>query len=285
MKLFRCESKEITDNPEKALCLCDMSDHCEFCRRLIAQYEPARIYIGSYFCEKYFLGINIWTRITDFCKTSNIHISMVIPVFAQLDLNNAKTVISGLISKYSDIIDEIVVNDFGMLRFIKQISDLKIIQGRLFSKIPRDFRFTGQSSGLKNCEVQVFDSAIHSVELDPVGSNIYIINAQNLGIGLQLHVPYCYQTVGNICCYASTHKMIEKKFRPNSSCERECYYLCEHYKDKDIAKIGRAVYFSSDFTKVNNISVERYIYSPIREYLAFMNGQEVYHCENFSALK
>ena len=75
-----------------------------------------------------------------YAKHNNMKLTLVIPVFSEKDINISKKVISEIISSSEEIIDEVTVNDLGMLFYIKEKFNIKINLGRLFFKEPRDLR-------------------------------------------------------------------------------------------------------------------------------------------------
>ena len=107
-----------------------------------------RIYLGSYFCDKYMLKtINIMLRLaSDFFRKEGIKITLVIPVFSERVLQGGKGAVEQALDMYADLIDEVVANDYGMLWYLNQIRrasgrSFRIIAGRLFFRNYRDARF------------------------------------------------------------------------------------------------------------------------------------------------
>ena len=100
-----------------------------------------RIYIGSYFCSRYFIYMKrFMNKLFYYAKHNNMKLTLVIPVFSEKDINISKKVISEIISSSEEIIDEVTVNDLGMLFYIKEkfniylngkILSIKKKQGRL----------------------------------------------------------------------------------------------------------------------------------------------------------
>lgn len=104
---------------------CDAMDIAE--KNEIADHAEL-IYVGSYFCDRYFCRIseNSWDMI--FRKVESKHKSavLVIPTPSQNMLVQIKKNVDKLISRYYDIITEIVVNDFAMLRYASEAYNKKI---------------------------------------------------------------------------------------------------------------------------------------------------------------
>lgn len=214
-----------------------------------------RIYTGTSFCGKYFLHMsdNTMEELLKICKEKNIHMTLVIPVFSEGDLERGKKKIAQLIEQGKDIIDEVTANDVGILSYLKYEFPIAINTGRLFMKDYRDPRYTEYYQipwkpkmftdyfqklladyGIKGCE---FDLTHQFIDFSGVPENI--IPA--------IHIPYTYQTVGRICEYASISKEISKKYRVNDRCEQNCTENLIKYSVSDgemeYVRFGRTVYF------------------------------------------
>lgn len=241
-----------------------------------AQFETyERVYIGTSFCGKYFLQQSDQTLIDllNCCKEDKIKLTLVIPTFSEGDLESAKKKIQQIIQIGTEQIDEITVNDFGMLSYIKEEYDQAINIGRLFMKDYRDPRYEDyfqipwkpkmftnyfqtllKDYKIKCCE---FDLTHKKMDFSTIPEEIIP----------GLHVPYCYQTVGRICEYASIPKDISNKFRANDMCQQECTKnMIEYYvEDGNIEYIryGRTVYFKHPGYKLEGLDRYRLIYFPI----------------------
>ena len=235
-----------------------------------------RIYIGSYFCSRYFIYMKrFMNKLFYYAKHNNMKLTLVIPVFSEKDINISKKVISEIISSSEEIIDEVTVNDLGMLFYIKEKFNIKINLGKLFFKEPRDLRVPEYyyTEVVKPeiakiiCDREIKEH-ISLIELDEVCNKICTDNIDDFNIGI--HIPFCYMSTGNICKFASINKNIDLKFRPNDSCKQECLsvyeHYCEYYNESkiDIYRLGRAIYsFTRERCELSNVSRE--IYFPFLE--------------------
>lgn len=233
-----------------------------------------RIYFGSYFCSNYFEHINFIPQMIDVCNTYTLKCTLVVPVFTQKALKSGKAKIDSIIMGMKNYIDEITVNDIGMLTYIlEKYSDVKVNLGRLFFKDARDPRIVDLYNTpmtpalLDNLNTLVSKDQINMIEIDKISSFIDLTNEYNVGI----HSPLTYVTSGFICKYASVHKDIDKKFRPNAKCEKECLNMYEHYVGvnetgtPEYYKIGRAVYCKHSSDMALTRSPERYIIFPFED--------------------
>ncbi len=248
------------------------------------QKKPDRIYMGSYFCSQYFLKFNGFLQIIEYCRINNLYITLVIPVLNQKDLKNGKKRIEDICQQAGNIIDEITVNDIGMFRyFLKQ--DYQINLGRLFFKTPRDCRVNDYNNStvvpelISNLDLEFWRKEnINGIELDPTNKNIDISMLADDTLTVGLHTPYCYMTTGHICKFASIHKDIEYKFRPNLTCQLECMHISEIYNghnnlgeiNSTIERYGRTLFFRNDPINVIGKDISKYIYFPIKEWREFL---------------
>lgn len=110
----------------------------------LAGFEKCeRIYIGSYFCAQYFLNLpnKIIEDVTNFCEEEKVKVTLVIPIFSERNLDRGKEKIEEFINNFKEVIDEVTVNDYGMLEYMTKQYQLKCNMGRLFMKDYRDLRY------------------------------------------------------------------------------------------------------------------------------------------------
>lgn len=248
--------------------LCDISDY--YCTNFKIKDIYHRIYIGSYFCSQFFLNFDV-TILLNSIKNQNI--TLVIPIISQKNLFKAKERLDDLINKFN--IDEITINDVGMLAYISKYYQLKINLGRLFFKESRDLRYLEyinqkyvlpeDVAGLHN----IFENySISSIEIDQITRKIDIHNAK---YNIVIHYPFCYISTSQICEFASIHKGYEEKFLKNCSCCKECQFNMIIYKkiiheinaNVEFYKIGRAIYFLNESCEIISSKKCRMVYFPI----------------------
>ena len=219
--------------------------------------EPLeRIYAGSSFCSQYFLHLACWKQLFLLCEEKGWKITLTLPVFSQKDLSWAKERIIQILEQGEGVVDEVTVNDFGMLKYISDTCNVRVNLGRLFFKDSRDIRVRPYQEGeispnLLSCRSYFMEDndKIKGIEIDPTNRYINLSNCDLEGVDLGVHSPFCYMTTGNICKFASIHKEPKDKFRANARCFMECTGIYEHYKEcfdgkyADIIRYGRTVYF------------------------------------------
>lgn len=246
----------------KCLNLCDIAllplvreQNFDYLSESIATTDINRVYIGSYFCSKYVKHLKVhMKKIVEVCKKNSVMITFVIPIISQVDLDDIKAELHSIISQYTDVIDEICVNDFAMLAWAGVNLPVDICLGRMFMKDPRDQRIpesrTTTSKPLfinEHLKKKMEEYPVVSIELDSIYESIEC-KLLNTGISLGIHEPYCYQTVGQMCLFASINKPIEKKFRANDSCSLDCMraYVKYNMDEGSYVRLGRAVYYKVD---------------------------------------
>lgn len=243
-----------------------------------------RIYFGSYFCGQYFVHLpkSQVEKLLDFCKQHQIKLTLVVPILTQKHLNKGKEKIEELLRLFGKLLDEITINDYGMLSYLNEKYNLdkggrerqhfKLNIGRLLLKDYRDPRYTEyfnlslKPRSFTNYMQEVIKNyKIHCLEFDPTHAVIDFSECPE-GVLIGLHTPYCYETVGQICQMAGIHQPIDKKFRPNEVCQKECEKEQIHYFSEGgytWIKHGRTVYFKNLECQVRGIEQIRSIYSPL----------------------
>jgi len=237
-----------------------------------------RIYFGSSFCSQYFLHLSEEeiNGLILVCHKRNMKLTLVLPTFTQKDLDKGKRKISYLSQHFHNLIDEITVNDYGMLKYIKDTYGIKINLGRLFMKDYRDPRH--DEYFMRVYKPKIFTEYINNIvkEYGIVGFEFDLTHEvvdysdKPDGILIAVHYPYSYMTVGHICELASISKEIHKKYRPNAGCKKECHTNRIYYDfgdEREWFKLGRTIYFNNDKCSIKGVSKLRMIYFPISEVL------------------
>ena len=248
-------------------------------QRLITDSIPGksftRIYFGSSFCSQYFLQLEMdeVKLLMEVCRELHLKTTMVLPVFSEKDLQAGKQKITLFQSYFGECIDEVTVNDYGMLEYVSTNYNIKINLGRLFIKDYRDPRYEEYSNqkrmpNIFNSFIQqlLTKYEVHGMEFDGT-HKVMDLTAVFPNIELGIHSPFCYLTKGHICGYASLSKGRYQKFRPNSACKRECQQHLIQYevgKSKWI-RFGRTIYFPSETEEVLANSRVRIIFFPLEK--------------------
>ena len=259
---------------EVVLSLCEISfsekKRLPALEKQIKKLNPQAIYIGSYFCSRFFLHtmkVEWIKELKASLEQSNrpIPLVLVIPIFSQGELKEGKEKIAALLQE-PDLIQELVVNDVGMLSYLKNTRSIHL--GRLFFKLKRDFRL--KNTPLKHCQVEPShyfsipaECSIKGVEVEPLASSLSITK-ECPGEIVSIH-DLCYVTTGRICELSGLgSEKDEKRFRPNKPCSLQCqtlvlYELDNHFKNGShleelnpiFIKAGRTIYWDPKEIKIN----------------------------------
>ena len=283
---------------ENAINLCDVLPSNEASQKYLDQvlsqdFTYNRVYIGSYFCSNKFFSVKSRSiiRLIDTFASKGIPISLVVPIFAQHHLSKGIELIQKIANDYYGTIDEIVVNDLGMLQHMYDIykskaNRIKIVAGRMLNKTYRDIRDEEYFSleCIPKCLNEYYISlyehyGIQTIELDNSFNSLTLPEKFNK-FCFAVHTPLCYVTKCNICEFASITKSISQKFRTTDTCSYECmgrYIQYSNGNDNTVIhyKIGCGVYFENKSINIKTDKI-RTIYNPYLD--------EVQHA-NFSSIK
>lgn len=221
--------------------------------RDICNFKPEMMYIGSYFCDHYFLSItNAMTEeMCQFAKAHDMKIVLVIPTPSETTLFAVKTKIQEMTDLIGNLLLMYVVNDFGMLSYIDRTYTLNITLGRMMYKVTRDGRYDYFLS--RNTDVACCSSYLHTliqaykicgIEMENIADDTQI---QNLyGYQVMVHIPMVMATTGRVCEFASIPLRDSSKFRPLISCIHSCTKCMTSYEVNNgliYHKIGKTVFY------------------------------------------
>lgn len=228
--------------------------------------------MGSHFCCLYFLKFAsaALEKLQGVLAEKSVKVTLCLPIFSQGHLGRGKEELEKILRAYGGYIDEISVNDFGMLRYVKEkYPDVKINFGRMMNKDVRDIRYDDYFNAVHKPTISTLSSSI-AEEYGVSGVDLDITNRfldlSDLKQTAAIYYPYVFLTTGNICEFASVGLPVEKKFRPNLHCNAGCRKLSVSYEnDAGIAyrKVGRTVYFPVVDFSVSGKEDYRLVYQPL----------------------
>ncbi len=238
-------------------------------------HSVERLYVGSTFCEQYFLRQpeRLWRESFALCRREGISATLVLPVFSQKDLTAGKDRIVALLRRYGGDIDEITANDPGMVEFSFSHLDRPLNAGRLLMKGARDPRpahlaETRCDVGVPTIVTELFKhQKLGGIELDPTHAELDLSELSGLAphLSVGVHTPYCVLSTGAICELAGARHPASERFRPNATCKLECSRCSITYElacDVRLLKFGRTVYFPNRGCIVREGDVVRMIVTP-----------------------
>ena len=264
------------------------------CNQACAHLEQSRIerlYVGSYFCDRFFLSLDqaFFSGISAFCAEYGLGLTLVVPIFGQATLEQGKKRIEELLGPAAVgrlPFDEAVANDPAMALFLGQIKQrrqscqpsapLGLVFGRMMAKTPRDPRYAVME---QSAQPYALDQALalrlveqFGYELAECDPSAPVVDASALGgaLPLALHAPHCFMTTGHICQVASINRPFVKKFRPDAPCGQECLagvQVYEHHSQDDghplwFTRLGRTVFFENPDCQLVGQRPERLVWAP-----------------------
>lgn len=227
---------------------------CDAMEQLPASLDSkySRILAGSSFCDNYYLHtpLALWEAAARLARQSNRKITLVIPIPGQKLLFAVKEKTAELFRLFSDVLDEVIVNDFATMEWIaKEYPGCRLWCGRLLVKDTRDPRYSADTA---NCRLldhirfgRLFGYDISGLELD-LFSQLSLEETPKVTLGI--HFPYAYLSCGRICELGSIGRSTDQMFRPSASCARQCTDTWLGYENQgfQLLKHGRAVYGRND---------------------------------------
>ena len=256
--------------------------------------QPSRVYIGSYYCEHLFLALsNARVRAFEaYCARTGARASLVIPLCGESTVNRIVSLAESLIADHP-FIDEVVVNDLGMLAHFANAFEKApfapdrpapaIMLGRLWHKEVRDPRYAAlmeKAHVIHEPAALPYSAATAGFEIDPIGHTIDLSHAPEQKI-CALHIPYCHLSIGRICAAQSRDEDPSRKFLPGAPCGLECmesftWFNVETFPDPleqedapyeslgetPILRKGRAVVFRNDQCQWSGGAPDRLIVAP-----------------------
>lgn len=269
---------------EKALNLCDILGRLDgninlWINKLINTFtinDFSRIYMGSYYCDHYFLYTNKdkYKNIINYARDNKLKITLVIPPLFESNLEKGIACAYDLLHEGDGLIDEVTINDWGMIDYFPNHFCIKLNMGRLLQKDNRDPRYKDffSEQHIHRCFSNYYkklldENNISGIELDCTHSSI-IIPKTLLDIRVSVHGPWTYMSMGSICIYSSMGKKISDKFRFADKCSCECnkaVVQMECEGNINLYRFGRSIQFNNNNCKIISKVPYRYIYSPFNQ--------------------
>ncbi len=207
------------------------------------------VYVGSYFCTNFFFKWmkRYWDSMKRAALETGMSITMVIPVVPVDRLSEVKE----FLLKISEDISEIVVNDYGMLRWAGGHLSCPVMMGRLFMRQTRDPRYEELADEIVTIPFPMYsleryreEYRVRGIEMESFGRRIDISDLPE-GMVMCIHRPWVMMSCGRICEDASVPLVMEHKFRPDQECNLQCGSLYRDYEisGAQVRKYGKAVFF------------------------------------------
>ena len=258
-----------------------------------------RFYVGSYFCEKYFVkSIRFFLHFAaEFLMNHDMRVTLVVPIAPGRMLDAVKDSLYRAVNEFPGLIDEVVVNDYGMLNTLQDLcaqvdgqleqrgqteaetgsgiqpGTIRRIAGRLFFRNYRDPRYGwGKDVAGRIFFPESLNGLIDAVDLDLVSEEMDFCAIPE-EIGVHIHYPYVYATLSHSCEFASARLEDRMKFRTMLPCGNACMSGWYRTKagDTEYLHFTKAVYVKGPENVTYSRKPDRFVYWPVDE---FMQGQE-----------
>jgi hypothetical protein len=228
---------------------------------------PTRVYIGAEFCDRLLLNanFNILTPFIKELKSKGFFVTLIMPHSTQSLFKSNYEILKRMLDKGKDVIDEISVNDFGLLNYINndlQGMNLRFNAGRLLDKSLRESRMDIYSVDdirknknmisklpiLTNEYDRIYNKFnISYVETDIPNQKVFSI-IDNANYKLALHFPRTFLSKAYYCEFSSIGKSAINKFILDGVCENQCNNQYKIFYEDSIKlyKVGNAIFSKID---------------------------------------
>ncbi len=167
--------------------------------------EYSRVYFGNEFCAQLLPSEEDTATIAEIIKKEKLRFTLLTPPAGSQELKAIKKLFGYFIKK-QQMMDEVVVNDYGVFNFLKRRFRHRIILGRILSR----FAFLQPNSFL-------YRQGVRRLEFDDLDE----IKKPVAGIGVSFYYPYML-TFATRYCPAAGIGINKLKNYGIKNCSREC---------------------------------------------------------------
>lgn len=238
--------------------------------------EYSRIYFGNEFCQELIPDLDEFKKVIEFCCNYDLDMSLVTCLFTDTKLKKIYEILD-YVSKQG-IRCEVVMNNWGMLNFIKNYNVTPVI-GRLLTKQRRGPKLLDVknilSDTMKDCiqEIRVGSVLIeflkviggNRLEIDNLLQGIKLEKDNLKGINISLYIPYAYVTVTRLCLSNALNRNKNMKlgvFPCRKECLKQAFILKHQSMPTQLLLRGNAIFFKNEKIPVNTYGIDRVIYQP-----------------------
>jgi hypothetical protein len=243
---------------------------CEYLQRI----NCSRVSVGSYFCDIYFrktAGM-LQKSALPYFEAAGVTLTLVVPIIAQEQLVPVKQLLYGLLLAAGNRIDEVTVNDIGMLYYMKSLKAQavyqgKIIAGRLLFKNFRDSRVEDYSTQMVTMFFpEILEGNVDAAEIEAVSQRMDLSEFPD-GILLHVHYPFNYISGGRLCEFAAANNRQNLLLQTQRMCRTTCMkgYLHTGEGKESFFHVGKGVYMKQPPVTQLCGNIERYLYWPLEE--------------------
>ena len=245
-----------------------------------------RIYVGSNFCpQALFASTELISASVAFARAAGMQVTLSLPIFAQRFIAEGLDYLDACLRVGEETIDEVTVNDFGMLAHLSLAGyGVGINIGRLLNKdtrdprdpyyphmpyVPNSVRKGPDGRSFLQANILAFSSfdQVRGVEFDPTHDALDL-SQLDARLTPAVHGPLCYMSTGQICEYASIGRPDAKSYRANDACALQCTRTASRYygeSEVEFYKLGRTVYFDAPDVSVSGVESYRQLHAVLAE--------------------
>lgn len=207
----------------------------------IEEHRPTRVHFGNEFCERLLPTEAQLDRALALTHELGLELSVVLPYLAEPAFRRATRLVEHLAERRPDT--EVVVNDWGLLRFVAGLDDLRPVLGRALNRTLADPRIPEHLAD--DLPREAMDALRGGALGSPAYSNLLEryrvrrieVDVSPLGlpmdhrlseVAISLHLPYTYVATGRVCLFAGLGRratIAGRRFTPGA-----CRYECSRFE-------------------------------------------------------
>jgi hypothetical protein len=221
-----------------------------------------RLYIGDEFCSHRLPGPAEFDTLCQLAKGENRALTFLTPPLTDAGIAKCGPLFD--ILKDLDLRTEVVVNDWGVLLFLKEkYPSFQLSVGRLLNKGFKDPRLMNPDEALTSSaetaelfDTCTFDSVEFPVKMRQLNVNRLERDLLPFGeaeikrhgeLQTSVYFPFGYITTGRVCWMSSFHAVAGRKFSIPNGCRRTCQKLSlklNHAKtDLQLFQTGNTIFY------------------------------------------
>ncbi len=238
-----------------------------------------RVYFGHEFCQRKMPGVGDLDKAMNWAEKRGLAFSLVTSFVTDAGLDRIQALVERLVPRKKTLQAEVVVNDFGALRWIhKTFPEMPIALGRLLTKQKRGPRILQIAQRLPEAAMDHFKRSnvdlphlteflktmsVARVELDNLLQGITRTNA----LPASLYHPFAYISTTRLCLLMKGDRP-DKNPRSIGICSRECKVydvtLTHHNMPVPLRLKGNTYFFKNESLPTNlaEIGVNRLVLVP-----------------------
>ncbi|MDP6670885.1 MAG: hypothetical protein QGI60_03650 [archaeon] len=234
-----------------------------------------RVYFGHETCDRRLPSLKELSEAKELCRRKSLPFSLVTPFCTTAGIKKLEPLLKSLSRD-----DEVIVNDFGVLKLAHENSETEIVCGRLLNKQYRDpviasfdmapselkehLKTSQVSSGLFRELLKGFN--VKRVELDNLLQGIGT-NLVGLDLTASLYHPFTFIAATRLCLCANCDKLSFAKKIGIFPCKKECLkysfkFEAEQFKNP-LFLFGNALFFENkELPKdLHEIGIDRLVFT------------------------